>query len=107
MSGFVHGCHGKCRAKIKAPALAKTSCMSRTIAVNYSDPSNIDPKTVYSDNGDLSILPLNTFTFVTDIGLMVDEHESINLITGFSQTRGQYLARIQNPRLGIARMADQ
>lgn len=77
MFDFIQGCPGRCKATIRAPALAETYCSSTIIPVNYLDPVNL--------KGELSekvAPPLNTDAFLISHSLQVDsELESINLLT--------------------------
>ena len=83
MTGFVHGCpHGRtCKAKVRAPALATTSCKTRQVPVDYNQPTNNSWVKSYA-----IAPPLNRFGFIVDFALLLDEHESIDLITGLSET---------------------
>ena len=82
MPACSRGCNGTCKAKIRAPALMPTACTSHAIPVNYTHPVNL---TTVSGYWDLAP-PLTSEAFFIDMGFIVNEQESINLITAFSQT---------------------
>ena len=83
LSGIVRGCDKKCKAKVKAPALATTSCTTKSMPVNYSEP--VDIHTEYSNVPWAA--PLDHYGFLIDTSLILGEHESINLITGYQQSK--------------------
>ena len=76
---FVHGCNKSCKATIRAPALAATSCSSTIIPVNYTDPVNIT-----TELSTEQAPPLDTSAFIISHSLQLEEaQESINLVTVF------------------------
>lgn len=82
-TGVVSGCTHKCKAKVKAPALAATACTSRQIAVNYSIPVT----NAWGWNGSAWFAPpLSNIGYLVTAELRVDDirHEMLNIITGYS-----------------------
>lgn len=72
----------KGQAKLRAPALAVTSCESHVIDVNYTVTQDLNE--IFLNAGP----PLNTVAFLIATALVVDgENEKINLITGYSTTK--------------------
>ena len=73
------GCHGTCKAKIRAPALALTSCKSIQLPVNYSQ-AQLTSKYKFG----IIALPLEDNSFFISSSLMLDQDERINLVAGYS-----------------------
>ena len=84
MSGFIDGCPKGCRAKVRAPALATTSCTSYQIPVDYREPASYESVT-----SGRHAAPLDRLGFIIDVSLVPgdeDEGEWINLVTGSART---------------------
>ena len=78
ISGLVQGCRDKCKAKIKAPAVAVTSCASHQVSVDFNEHVGwgIAFTTAHGP-------PLSHTAFMIDVSLMMEHGtEKINLITG-------------------------
>ena len=82
LTKVVSGCDGTCKARIRAPALAATSCVSTQLPVNYSQAvvSNVYKFGVIAQ-------PLDEEAFFVASSLVLDEREKMNLLTGYSTTR--------------------
>ena len=81
LHNVVEGCkQSKCNAVIRAPALAVTSCRSFEMPVNYSD---------VGSNSLVAALqkapPLDYNLFFVATSLVLNEHESINVIAGYAE----------------------
>lgn len=83
--GVVHGCPttGTCKASVRAPALAVTSCISHVLPVNYWQPVKA-PENILAITAVAP--PLSSFSFLIDISFILDEKEHINLITGYGRS---------------------
>ena len=79
LRGVVHGCVGKCKAKLVAPALAVTSCSSRQVPFDINLPYRSWVLQAKSSPSLAQQAYLNTVTLVVD-----RENESINLVTGYA-----------------------
>jgi hypothetical protein len=79
--GIIHGCPGVCNATVKAPALAQTVCTRHDIPVNYTTPVNLS--TMFSSS---VAPPLDRNSFLISGGLLLGDHERLNLITAFAET---------------------
>lgn len=77
--GIVSGCDGVCEVTIKAPAFAQTTCTTRDIPVDYAAPGSIAGLQSY-----LIAPPLSQYGFIVTGGLLLGDHERMNLITGYS-----------------------
>ena len=84
ISGVVSGCPDSCKARIRAPALAVTSCKKRSLVANYTLP--LDTRNLLTPDYTVSAPPLDTFGFLVDVSLILDDQESLNLITGYSRS---------------------
>ena len=73
MKGFVQGCKSKCKAKLRAPALAVTACTTKLMPVNYTQTYAFPPYNLAA--------PLDRNAFILDTAILLDTHESINLIS--------------------------
>lgn len=85
LPAFVSGCPGElCKAKVKGPALASTSCTSRYIPLNFS--ANLSNPTSYRAlaNADYAP-PINQISFLVFPSLVLGERESINLVTAYAE----------------------
>jgi hypothetical protein len=80
--GIIKGCHGLCRAKVRAPALAQTECTTRDIPVNYTIPVNLT--NILSPTGVAA--PLSQNSFFISPGIILGEREQVNLVTAFAKT---------------------
>lgn len=82
--GVIRGCHGTCKAKLIAPALAAT-CDARQIPVNYT--------ILYSNDDFVKMMngqfapPLEHEAFVISTNLVEDVTETLNLVTGSSMSK--------------------
>jgi FtsZ-binding cell division protein ZapB len=76
LEGVVHGCHGTCKARVRAPALAVTACESMNIPVDYL-------KRFGNGSYLYTAMPLTQLLFLVSSTLVVDgDKEKINLVTG-------------------------
>ncbi|KAK5172795.1 uncharacterized protein LTR77_002915 [Saxophila tyrrhenica] len=81
MHGIVRGCSGECKLKLRAPALAITSCSSHVVPVDYTQRLSKAQIESLALRGP----PLNTVSFLVSGSLLVDDdYEAINIITGYS-----------------------
>ena len=82
LHNVVKGCkQSKCSAVIRAPALAVTSCRSWKIPANYSD---VGTNALVTTLQEAPPLDYNLFFIATS--LVLDKHESINVIAGHAKT---------------------
>ena len=83
ITGVIDGCAGSCRANIRAPALAVTSCTTRTVDVDYH--REIDEGALMIER----FAPAKEqWNFLTATNLLHDDGgEKLNLITGFAQPK--------------------
>lgn len=80
----MRGCHGLCRGKLIAPALAPTSCETHLLPVNYSVPvSQKDLDKIQSESGAIAP-PLDRQAFMIASSLVEGANETFNLVTGFT-----------------------
>ena len=77
--GIVQGCEGICTAAIEAPAFAQTACSRRQIPVNYSMPGGLK-----NMNNPTLAAPLYRTGFMVSGNLVLGEHETLTLITIYS-----------------------
>lgn len=84
--GVTRGCHGSCKGKLIAPALAATACETHLIPVNYSTPGNIDE--ISNITFLLIAPPLNRQAFMVQPSLVEGVNETINIVTGFTTNSG-------------------
>ena len=83
LHGVARGCRDKCTAKIRAPALAATSCYSYLLPVDYHNLSTFDPIT---DN-QLSAPVMESFASFTTLAMAIEDgKEWIDLVTGYATT---------------------
>ena len=79
IEGAVRGCSSRlCKAKVKAPALFRTDCVSEIIESHVKAPYNVDAVI----NRTMAA-PLENVYFIIDVDFMPAEHETINLITAY------------------------
>ena len=79
LTNVIHGCTGKCKAVIRAPALVPTICTTTETTMNYTDSAIWDPST-FNNNA----TPAEAQAFRISVGLIVEEEqEGIYLITGY------------------------
>ncbi len=82
ITGVVQGCNGRCRVKVRAPALAVKSCHTEDVKLNCTAPK----KPNYSASSDSeAAAPLDRAAFLVSSSLVLDARESMNLVTGFSE----------------------
>ena len=89
ITGVVHGCNGTCNAKVRAPALAMDGCRTYHMSVNYARPYN---KTYFKSHYSSLFRKKNgvqfeQFDFLTFLGLVVDQKETMDLVTGYSSVQ--------------------
>ncbi len=82
LTNIVTGCPGECKATIKAPALAVTSCVSHELAVNYNT-QGMSEKQLQQ----LVAPSVDTFGFSVSTNLMLGPKEAIDLVTGFGTSK--------------------
>lgn len=82
LDGVVRGCNSRCTAKLRAPALAATSCKTHVLPVNYHHApySNATSALIFAAPS------LDQEAFLISIGLQVDQRESIYVVTGLADT---------------------
>lgn len=80
MPNVVLGCSDRCNAQIRAPAAIAT-CDSFSLPVNYSEPGSIAE--LY---GKSIPPPLDRQAFIAAISLGVNESETIEILTAYSET---------------------
>jgi hypothetical protein len=84
LTGVIRGCHGTCKAKLIAPALAAT-CEARQLPVNYT--------ILYSNDAFTKMMnqqfapPLEHEAFIVSTNLVEDVTETLNLVTGSSKSK--------------------
>lgn len=78
---FTSGCDSNCKVKIRAPALAKTACRNFLVPVNYT---HVYPENAFGQG--ISAPPLELEAFIIDIQFQIHENESIDFVTGFSDS---------------------
>jgi hypothetical protein len=81
-SEIIDGCHGMCKAKVRAPALAQTECTARKIPVNYTISVNLT--NILGPTGVAAPLTQNSF-FISP-SMILEEREKANLVTAFAKT---------------------
>ncbi|KAK3680947.1 hypothetical protein LTR37_021020 [Vermiconidia calcicola] len=77
LSGFIRGC----RAKLRAPAFAPISCKSQIALVNYTQLFDVSSFKAFRSGPSMEQLG-----FTIAANLVLDHHESIILVTGYTQT---------------------
>ena len=83
LSDVISGCPKSCKAKIQAPALAKTACKTHILPVNYSNPVNT--KQVDQVMSLDMAPPLDRQAFLIASSLVEDgSKEKLNLVTGYT-----------------------
>lgn len=81
LHGVIEGCPGTCTAKLRAPALAVKACTSTKIPVDYGNLQYIKNAQL----GNTEAVPLDWEMFFISIGLVLDEKESLNLVTAYPE----------------------
>lgn len=88
LPAFISGCSGeRCKAKVKGPALAVTSCTSRYVSINQAvilaNQLSLESveKAEYAP-------PINQMPFLIQPSLVLGEQESINLVTASAEMPG-------------------
>ena len=81
LAGVIQGCPGTCTAKLRAPAFAERVCTSTKVPIDYTHIQPIRNNQL----GNTEALPLEWEQFFMSVGIVLDDKESLNLVTAYPE----------------------